>query len=118
LFLAPLSELYGRFVVYNVANVLFIAGIVLTALSQNIGLLIFVRFLTGCAVASNVLNPAKPSSKIESRRSRINDGLQEGEKRTICPGSLAYTRGAERDLCDNVSAFVELRDIWLAEDVE
>lgn len=58
LFIAPLSELYGRFVVYNFANGLFIAGIVITALSQNIGLLIFSRFLTGCAVASNVLNPA------------------------------------------------------------
>lgn len=75
LFLAPLSELYGRFVVYNVANCFFIAGIVLTALSQNIKLLIFARFLTGSAVAgalcvrsaqrlvadeieANVLNPS------------------------------------------------------------
>lgn len=58
LFLAPLSEMYGRFVVYNVANCLFIAGIVITALSRDINLLIFSRFLTGCAVATNVLNPA------------------------------------------------------------
>lgn len=58
LFLAPLSEIYGRFIVYNVANCFFIAGIVISALSQNIKLLIFSRFLTGCAVASNVLNPA------------------------------------------------------------
>lgn len=57
LFLAPLSELYGRFIVYNVANCFFIVGIVITALSQNISLLIFSRFLTGCAVATNVLNP-------------------------------------------------------------
>ena len=58
LFLAPLSELYGRFVVFNIANLFFIGGIVITALSQNINLLIFARFMTGCAVASNVLNPA------------------------------------------------------------
>lgn len=58
LFLAPLSEIYGRFIVYNVANCLFIVGIVVSALSQNINLLIFSRFLTGCAVATNVLNPA------------------------------------------------------------
>lgn len=58
LFLAPLSELYGRFIVYNVANCFFMVGIVITALSQNIQLLIFARFLTGCAVATNVLNPA------------------------------------------------------------
>ena len=58
LFIAPLSELYGRFIVYNVANGLFIAGIVIGALSQGMELLIFARFLTGCAVAANVLNPA------------------------------------------------------------
>ena len=58
LFLAPLSEVYGRFVVYNVANCLFIVGVIITALSRNVGLLIFARYLTGCAVASNVLNPA------------------------------------------------------------
>ena len=58
LFIAPLSELYGRFIDYNVANGLFIASIVIGALSQNMELLIFSRFLTGCAVAANVLNPA------------------------------------------------------------
>lgn len=58
LFIAPLSELYGRFVIYNAANGLFIAGIIISALSQHMELLIFARFLTGCAVAANVLNPA------------------------------------------------------------
>lgn len=58
LFLAPLSELHGRSIVYNIANCFFIAGIMITALSQDIGLLIFARFLTGCTAASNVLNPA------------------------------------------------------------
>lgn len=58
LFIAPLSELYGRFRVYNAANCLFIAGIIISAVSQSMELLIFARFLTGCAVAANVLNPA------------------------------------------------------------
>lgn len=58
LFIAPLSEIFGRFVVYNVANCLFVAGVAVTALSRNLGLLIFARFATGCAVAANVLNPA------------------------------------------------------------
>ena len=58
LLVAPLSERYGRYPVFNVANALFICGIVMTALSQDVGLVIFARFLTGCAVASNVLNPA------------------------------------------------------------
>ena len=58
LFIGPLSERYGRYPVFNVANVLFIGGIVMTALAGDVGVVIFARFLTGCAVASNVLGPA------------------------------------------------------------
>jgi MFS family permease len=58
LLIAPLSEIYGRYPVYNTANVFFICGIAMSAWSQSVNLLIFARFLTGCAVASNVLNPA------------------------------------------------------------
>jgi len=58
LLIAPLSEIYGRYPVFNVANLVFILGVVLAALSQTSGVLIFCRFLTGFAVASNVLNPA------------------------------------------------------------
>lgn len=58
LFIGPLSERYGRYPVFNVANALFICGIILTALAQDVGMVIFARFLTGCAVASNVLGPA------------------------------------------------------------
>ena len=58
LFIAPLSELYGRWPLYNACNLLLIVGIVMTALSQDIEMLIFARFVSGCAVASNVLNPA------------------------------------------------------------
>ena len=58
LFTAPLSAVYGRYIVFNVANVFFIIGIMITALSQGTNLLIVSRFLTGCAVASNVLMPS------------------------------------------------------------
>ncbi|PMD40893.1 MFS general substrate transporter [Hyaloscypha variabilis F] len=58
LLIAPLSEIYGRYPTFNVANIIFIFGIVLTASSPTTGLLVFSRFLTGVAVASNVLNPA------------------------------------------------------------
>jgi MFS family permease len=58
LLIAPLSEIYGRYPVYNAANVLFICAVAMSAWSQSVNLLIFARFLTGCAVASNVLNPA------------------------------------------------------------
>lgn len=43
---------------YNVANCFFIGGIVISALSGRLAPLIFSRFLTGCAVAANVLGPA------------------------------------------------------------
>ena len=58
LLIAPLSEIYGRYLVFNVANILFIIGVALAALSPTANLLIFARFLTGFAVAGNVLNPA------------------------------------------------------------
>jgi len=58
LFIAPLSESYGRYPTYNGANVVFIIGTIMVALSRDIELLIFARFLTGLAVASNVLNPS------------------------------------------------------------
>ncbi|KAK1051052.1 hypothetical protein LTR74_016880 [Friedmanniomyces endolithicus] len=58
LLIAPMSEVYGRYPVFNLANGLFIACTVLGALSQSTTLLISARFLTGCAVAGNVLNPA------------------------------------------------------------
>ncbi|KAE8445213.1 hypothetical protein EG329_013585 [Mollisiaceae sp. DMI_Dod_QoI] len=58
LLIAPLSEIYGRYPAFNVANLFFIIGVVLAALSPTTSLLIFARFLTGFAVASNVLNPA------------------------------------------------------------
>lgn len=58
LILAPLSERYGRYPVFNVANVLFISTTVLSALCQRSPLFISARLLTGLAVASNVLNPA------------------------------------------------------------
>jgi MFS family permease len=58
LLIAPLSEIYGRYPIFIVANMVFILGTVLAALSPTTNLFIFSRFLTGFAVASNVLNPA------------------------------------------------------------
>ncbi|KAI3390417.1 hypothetical protein diail_9729 [Diaporthe ilicicola] len=58
LLIAPLSELYGRYPVINVANALFTAFTILAALSPTTGVLILARALTGLAVATNVLSPA------------------------------------------------------------
>jgi MFS family permease len=58
LLIAPLSEVYGRYPVFNCANMLFVLWTVVAASSHSSGLFVFARFMTGCAVASNVLNPA------------------------------------------------------------
>ncbi|KIW04493.1 uncharacterized protein PV09_04250 [Verruconis gallopava] len=58
LLIAPLSESFGRYPIYNASNILFIIGTIIVAMSRNIELLIFARFLTGLSVASNVLNPS------------------------------------------------------------
>src|SRR3569833_1954369 len=58
LLIAPLSEMYGRYPLMNFCNSLFVACIILAAVSQSTTLFITARALTGLAVASNVLNPA------------------------------------------------------------
>lgn len=58
LLIAPLSEIYGRYPVFIAANSLFILGIFVAIFSQTANVFIFARFLTGLAVASNVLNPS------------------------------------------------------------
>ncbi|KAI8711261.1 MFS domain-containing protein [Fusarium sp. LHS14.1] len=47
LLMAPLSELYGRLPVYHVCNSLFVIFSIGCAVSQNIGMLIAFRFLSG-----------------------------------------------------------------------
>jgi len=49
LFIAPMSEMYGRLPVYYVNNVLFIIFSVGCALSTSMDMLIAFRFLMGCA---------------------------------------------------------------------
>lgn len=58
LLIAPLSELYGRWPVFTVANAIFIVTIVIAGLSESSSAFIFARFLSGLAVAGNALNPA------------------------------------------------------------
>jgi multidrug resistance protein len=49
LFIAPLSELYGRLIVYHSCNVLFIIFTIACAVAPHMGSLIFFRFMEGCA---------------------------------------------------------------------
>ncbi|KAJ4301187.1 hypothetical protein N0V90_003278 [Kalmusia sp. IMI 367209] len=52
LIIAPMSEQYGRFMVYNVCNVFFIIFTVACALSNSMGMLIAFRVLAGMAGAA------------------------------------------------------------------
>ncbi|TGO57091.1 hypothetical protein BOTNAR_0208g00030 [Botryotinia narcissicola] len=54
--LGPLAELYGEWVIYNIANVLFIIFSIGGATSTNIHMLIAFRCLSGLVVASTTLN--------------------------------------------------------------
>lgn len=47
LLLAPLSELYGRVILYNTTNILFLVFTVMCALSQQPSMLLVFRFLSG-----------------------------------------------------------------------
>lgn len=49
LVLSPTSELYGRNIVFNVTNVLFIVFTVACAVSNSLAMLTGFRFLAGCA---------------------------------------------------------------------
>ena len=48
LFVAPLSELYGRMPVYQTCNILFVIFTVACAVSSNLNMLIAFRFFEGC----------------------------------------------------------------------
>ncbi|KAJ0116690.1 hypothetical protein J7T55_009840 [Diaporthe amygdali] len=54
LLLAPLSELYGRVLIYNITNVLFLAFTIGCALSQNESMLLAFRFLSGFAGVATI----------------------------------------------------------------
>jgi multidrug resistance protein len=49
LIIAPMSELYGRIMLYNISNVLFVVFNIGCALSNSMGMLIAFRLLAGCA---------------------------------------------------------------------
>lgn len=49
LVIAPLSELYGRLIIYHVCNGLFFVFTIACAVSSDVGMLLAFRFITGCA---------------------------------------------------------------------
>ncbi|CAG8132891.1 unnamed protein product [Penicillium olsonii] len=57
-FIAPLSEMFGRYRLYIIMNTMFTMATVFAALAPSTELLIASRALMGISVACNVLNPA------------------------------------------------------------
>jgi multidrug resistance protein len=56
MFLAPLSEIYGRLPIYHITNVIFIAFTVACAVSKNFAMLVPFRFLAGVAGSAPLAN--------------------------------------------------------------
>jgi MFS family permease len=56
MFLAPLSEIYGRLIIYHICNVLFVIFTVACAVSTNLNMLVGFRFLAGIAGSAPVSN--------------------------------------------------------------
>jgi MFS family permease len=48
LFIAPLSELYGRLPIYLTCNAIFIIFMIACAASKDIGMFLAFRFIAGC----------------------------------------------------------------------
>ncbi|KAH6689845.1 major facilitator superfamily domain-containing protein [Plectosphaerella plurivora] len=70
LFFSPLSEIYGRLIMYHIANVGFVASNVACALSPTLESLIFFRFLAGffgsCPItngAASIADMAPPETR-------------------------------------------------------
>ena len=72
LLVGPLSEIYGRMPVYNIANILFVTFCVAAALSRNIEMLIAFRFFNGLTIASSTLNSSIVADMfITEKRGRV-----------------------------------------------
>ena len=52
--LAPLSEIYGRVIIYNITNVLFLLFTILCGFSTNQSMLLAFRFLSGFAGVATI----------------------------------------------------------------
>ncbi|MCJ1400067.1 hypothetical protein MMC11_003270, partial [Xylographa trunciseda] len=52
LLVAPLSELYGRLIVYHICNGIFLAFTIACAVSSDVAMFLVFRFITGCAGAA------------------------------------------------------------------
>ena len=52
LVLSPLSEIYGRLIIYQCSNFVFMLGTLACALSTNVGMFLAFRFIAGTAASA------------------------------------------------------------------
>ncbi|CEJ92117.1 hypothetical protein VHEMI07789 [[Torrubiella] hemipterigena] len=69
-FMAPMSELFGRRATYNCANLAFCGFTIGCALAPNLPGLIVLRFLQGCAASCNLNNAGGTIADLVSTRHR------------------------------------------------
>lgn len=72
LFLAPLSELYGRSPLMHLANMLFLVAAIVCAVSVNIAMLMFFRFVLGVSTISLGGGYVADMMKPEQRQRAMN----------------------------------------------
>ncbi|KAK0643726.1 major facilitator superfamily domain-containing protein [Cercophora newfieldiana] len=70
LLLAPLSELYGRAIVYHVTNILLVIFTIMCAVSTNEGMLLAARFLSGFTGVATITNGSGTIADMMPREER------------------------------------------------
>jgi multidrug resistance protein len=70
LLLAPLSELYGRIIVYHITNVLFFGFTIMCAVSNTEGMLLAARFLSGFTGVATITNGSGTIADMMPREER------------------------------------------------
>ena len=70
LLLPPLSELYGRIIIYHGTNVLFFGFTIMCALSQNTWMLLAARFLSGFVGVATITIGSGTIADIMPRQNR------------------------------------------------
>ncbi|KAF2765147.1 rade putative MSF transporter [Teratosphaeria nubilosa] len=70
LVIAPLSEMYGRLIVYHACNICFLITTVACALATNLNMLIGFRFLAGCLGVAPITNGGGTIADLMSAETR------------------------------------------------
>jgi MFS family permease len=103
--IAPLSELYGRLIIYHVCNVMYIGFTIGCALGKNTGMFLAFRFLAGCAssgpltVGGGTVADVVPPAQRGSAMSLFYVGPLLGPVINLKPGKCHETEADDSSRC-------------------